>query len=118
MKAILTAMVLSAVVILACMPRAVYAQYGSGSASDTVWVTPSMGNGSLSDYIGSDTTSTGARANPNAIYALYRDSVYFFTGQINVNGNLTIVAQPGTSTPPVIAPAVLADGSSPSTFIN
>ncbi len=118
MKAILTAMALSAVVILACMPRAVYAQYGSGTASDTVWVTPSMGNGSLSDYIGADTTSTGARANPNAIYALYRDSVYFFTGQINVNGNLTIVSQPGTTTPPVIAPAVLADGSSPSTFIN
>ena len=115
MKAILTAMILSAVVVLACTPSSSYAVQ---TASDTVWVGPSMGNGSLSDFISSDTTSTGARANPNAIYALYRDSVYFYTGQININGNLTIVAQEGTTVPPVIAPAVLSDGSSPGTFIN
>jgi len=115
MKAILTAMVLSAIAVLAYMPRTSYAQQ---AAADTVWVTPSDSSGSLSDFIDADTTATGARANPNAIYALYRDSVYFYTGQVNVNGNLTIVAQPGTSTPPVIAPAVLSDGKSPGTFIN
>ncbi len=113
MKAILTGVLISAVAILTVAPRRTFAQ-----AADTVWVTPSMANGSLSDYISSDTTASGARANPNAIYALYRDSVYFFTGQVNANGSLTIVAQPGTTTPPVIAPAILADGSSPGTFIN
>lgn len=107
-----TAMFLAAMVCLIAAPTQSYAQ-----ASDTVWVAPSPA-GNINTVINGDTLANGQRAHPNAIYALYRDSLYFFTATIVPNGNLTIVAPPGSGTPPVIAPGILSDGSSPGGFIS
>lgn len=111
MKAMFTAMFLVAMVCFVAAPARTYAQ-----TSDTVWVAASPA-GNINDVIGGDTLSNGTRAHPNAIYALYRDSLYFFNATIVANGNVKIVAQPGSGTPPVIAPGILSDGSSPSGFI-
>lgn len=112
MKAMFTAMFLTAMVCLIAAPASSYAQ-----SSDTVWVAASPA-GNINNVINGDTLSNGQRAHPNAIYALYRDSLYFFTATIVTNGNLKIVAPSGSGTPPVIAPGILADGSSPGGFIS
>jgi len=110
MKTIFTAMLIAAMVILVATPARSFAQ-------DTVWVAPSP-DGNINNFIAGDTLSNGTRAHPNAIYGLYRDSLYFFTAQIDSKGSLTIVAPDGNGAPPVIAPAILPDNSSPGTFIN
>jgi hypothetical protein len=53
--------------------------------------------GEMDSTISSDTTSTGARKNPNAVYALYEGQVYYQLTPIyynNPTGTLTIVGVP------------------------
>ena len=85
-------------------------------AADTVWVN-TMPIGNINDFINGDTTSSGARVNPNRVYKLHRDSIYFYTGYINANFKLTLIAGDGNGPMPVIAPAILENGSSPAIFI-
>ena len=89
MKAMLTAMFIVMLVMLVGAPNRSYAQ-----TSDTVWVNASPA-GNINNFIAGDTLSDGTRAHPNAIYALYRDSLYFFTAQIDSKGSLTIVGADG-----------------------
>jgi hypothetical protein len=88
----------------------------SGQTADTLWIN-SHPIGNLDKVINADTTSTGARAHPNRVYALYRDSLYLIDATISVNGNINIMGASGTDVPPVIAPAILPDNSSPVVFI-
>ncbi|HEY9165720.1 MAG TPA: T9SS type A sorting domain-containing protein [Candidatus Kryptonia bacterium] len=111
MKTIFTALVLCAVALLAASPGQLFAQ------SDTIWVAASPA-GNINDFIGGDTLADGSRAHANAIYALYRDSLYFYTATLESKGPLTIVAPDGAGAPPVIASAVLPDGSTVWTFLN
>ncbi len=111
MKTFFTAIGLFAVLMLLAVPGRSFAQ------TDTVWV-PASPAGSINTVIGGDTLSDGTRAHPNAIYALYRDSLYFYTATLESKGALTIVAPNGSGVPPVIASAVLADGSTVWTFLN
>ncbi len=87
------------------------------AAPDTLNVNASP-TGNINVVIQGDTLSNGQRANPGRVYRLYRDSIYYFNAAINVTFPLWIVADPGTHRPPVIAPAILADNSSPSAFLN
>ena len=64
--------------------------------------------GALESTINADTTATGARKNPNQIYALYEGQVYYQVAPINVynpTGVLSIVGVPsshGTTKPIII----------------
>jgi hypothetical protein len=82
-----------------------------GQTSDTLWI-KAHPIGNINNVINADTTSTGARA--HSVYALYRDSVYLYTATIVVNGDIKVVGASGTTRPPVIAPSILSDNSSPS----
>jgi hypothetical protein len=88
-----------------------------GAPGDTLTVNASPA-GNVNVVIQGDTLSTGGRAHPNRVYRLYRDSIYYFNATINVSFPLWIIADPGTHRPPVIAPAILADNSSPNGFLN
>ena len=58
--------------------------------------------GELDSTISSDTTSTGARKNPNAVYALYEGQVYYQLTPIyynNPTSTLTIVGVPDPKNP-------------------
>ncbi len=112
MKQLLAALLVTPIVILIAMPPSSFAQ-----VPDTVMV-PAMPPGSINTFIMGDTTATGARVNPNRVYELSRDSIYFFTGTMNINFPLTIVAAPGKGALPVIEPAILSDNSRPNMFIN
>ncbi len=116
MKAIFTAALLVATVILCAVSRQAVAQ-----TPDIVFV-PASPVGNINAFINGDTSLTGARVNPNRVYELYRDSIYYFTGQIKANFPLTIIAEPksqasGPGARPEIVPAILSDNSSPATFI-
>lgn len=113
MKTIFTAVVLIAGAIIIAGPSQSFAQ----KVSDTVWVAATP-DGNINTAIAGDTLIGGARAHPNAIYALYRDSLYFYTATLESKGPLTIVAPNGSGVPPVIASAVLPDGSTVWTFLN
>jgi len=93
------------------------AQTASAAAGDTVTVAASP-VGNINNVIQGDTLVNGQRAHPGRAYRLYRDSIYYFNATINVNFPLTIFADTGSHRPPVIAPAILADNSSPSGFLN
>lgn len=82
---------------------------------DTVTVAASPA-GNLNLVLNGDTTTGGARNNAYRVYRLYRDSLYYLTGSINVDYNLTIIATDGSGTPPVIAPYILSDNTSPNPF--
>ena len=86
MKTTFTAMMMTAITILIAVPLSTFAQ-----TPDTVWVPPSP-VGNINEFIMGDTTSTGARVNPNRVYELYRDALYFFTGTMNVDFPLTMIA--------------------------
>jgi hypothetical protein len=81
-----------------------------GATSDTLWVNAHP-IGNINNVINGDTTATGARV--HSVYALYRDSIYLYTATIVVNGDITVVGASGTTRPPVIAPSILSDNSSP-----
>ncbi len=112
MKQIFATIFVGMVVALFAGPLQSFAQ-----TADTVWV-PASPEGNITNFINGDTTSTGARNNPNRVYQLYDDSVYYYTGGtyngIVVNGyHLTIIAPtpaPGHY-PPEINPMIHNDGS-------
>src|SRR5574342_198578 len=73
--------------------------------------------GNLNDIIEADTLANGMQA--HAVYRLVsRDTTYKFTGTITAKSDLTVlgVLDPATGRPPCIQPAVLPDGSLPSTI--
>jgi hypothetical protein len=72
--------------------------------------------GNINNVINGDTIAGGLRANPDRIYRLQRGFVYQVTAPMHINGNLNIIATDGTDRPPVLAPAILPDGSSPDYF--
>ena len=90
---------------------------------DTVWV-PASPQGNITTFINGDTTATGARNNPNRVYMLYDDSIYYYSGGslygITVTGyNLTISAPVPAAGhyPPEINPQIYTDGSSTYHFV-
>ncbi|MEX1276482.1 MAG: hypothetical protein WEE20_11140, partial [Bacteroidota bacterium] len=72
--------------------------------------------GNINAVINGDTLAGGIRANPDRVYRLARGSLYQVTEPMNIIGPIRIVATDGTSRPPVLAPAILSDNSSPGTF--
>ncbi len=87
------------------------------AAGDTVWVAASPA-GNINNFIQGDTLGNGQRAHPNRTYRLYRDSIYYFNATLNVNFPVSLIADSGSHRPPVIAPAILGDNSSPNPFMN
>ena len=84
---------------------------------DTVWVMASP-EGNITNFINGDTTKTGQRNNPNRVYMLYDDSVYYYSGGtyngVVVSGyNLNISAPVPAQGhfPPEINPMIHTDGS-------
>ncbi len=123
MKAILIATFFAAMAMVFTLPGASYAQ----SASDTLYV-PALGaNGQpdLYNVIMGDTTSTGARKDPNRVYVLQvngkQDTVYFLENTITMTEpyNLTIVGKvnPVTGNPPVIQPILNAANTTADPFV-
>jgi len=112
MKPLFTAIVIITITLFFIVPFKVAAQ------TEATIIVPASPIGNINDFIMGDTTSTGARAHPNAIYTLYRDSLYFFTNQMDVNFNLNLVAASGTGALPVLVPAINPDNSRPNHFIN
>jgi hypothetical protein len=82
------------------------------TTTDTVFITGGTLSGGenaglLESTINADTTATGARVNPNRVYALNEGQVYYQLAPINVydpTGTLTIVGIPSThgTTKPII----------------
>ncbi len=101
---------------LSTAPRTLFAQ-----AADTV-VVAALPPGNLNEVINADTLSNGALP-PNTVFLLKPtgtlDTTYYLTATIQVRGNVTIVGyiNPNTGHPPVIAPFINSDNSSPGTFI-
>ncbi len=113
MRTIFTIMLIAFMVSLSGMTPQAYA-----GTPDTIWVA-AFPPGNINNFIQGDTLGGGIRAHPNAVYKLYQDSIYYFTGTINVSFPLAIVADTGSSRrPPIIAPAILQDNSNPSTLLN
>ncbi len=100
---LLTLLAMAGIVVV---PGQVFAQ-----TVDTLAVTPSPA-GNLNNVINGDTLAGGVRAHPNRVYQLSRGLVYQVTQPIKVDGPITIIATTGTTRPPVLAPAILADNSS------
>ena len=111
MKKTITFFALAAVMFLFIAPS-----QSLGQTADTLWINAHP-IGNIDKVINGDTTSTGARAHPNRVYALYRDSVYLLDATISVNGNINLFGASGTTAPPVIAPTILPDNSSPVVFV-
>ena len=75
---------------------------------------PDSGDPALLDFILADTLDGGARANPNRVYKLGRDSIYIMRGQLLVDFNLSIVADDdptNASRPPIIVGGKYDDGA-------
>ncbi len=98
-------------IAVAIMSLIVGATQSFAQTADTVWV-PSSPAGNLNNFINGDTTSTGQRNNPNRVYELYPDSVYFYNGEIDVRYNLSIIGPTIDTTHylPEIHPAILSGG--------
>lgn len=118
MKKIFSFSIAVAVMILFAWPAKSVAQ-----TPDTVLV-PASPQGNITAFINGDTTATGQRNNPNRVYELYDDSIYYYSGGslygITVTGyNLTIIApKPAAGHyPPEINPEIYADGSSTYHFV-
>jgi Secretion system C-terminal sorting domain len=112
MKKLITLLAAVAILLLFVAPQQIF-----GQPADTLWINAHPA-GNINAVINGDTTSTGQRAHPNRVYALYRDSLYLYTATMNINGNITVVGPSGTGRPPVIAPSILSDNSSPNTFFS
>jgi hypothetical protein len=76
-----------------------------------------QGVGTLNTVIGGDTTSTGARVDPNTIYELQKGGYYITLGSLeNRNYHLHIRAAAGSGKKPIIRPGVAGGGSSARPF--
>ena len=100
---LLTLLVMAGITVV---PGQLFAQ-----AVDTLAITPSPA-GNINNVINGDTLAGGVRAHPNRVYVLSRGLIYQVTQPMKVNGSITIIANAGTTRPPVLAPAILADNSS------
>lgn len=112
MKTLLTIIALFALAIIFAMPVKTFAQ-----AADTVDVAV-LPVGNINKVINADTTQGGDRAHPNRVWRLKRGGLYQLTEPIKIKGNLTLIAPNGTDKPPVLLPAILADGSSIDLMVN
>jgi len=78
--------------------------------------------GVINKMIMGDTTETGQRKNINRVYRLTRGKLYYFTAGLDVRFPFTLIADdedPGNPTkPPIVAPAILQDNSSPQWFMD
>jgi len=109
-------MLLITAMALSIVPSTSFAQ-----APDTV-VVAAFPPGHLNDFIQSDTLANGQRVNPKRVYVLQQtgavDTIYFISSTLRMN-SLTLVGKinPTTGFPPIIAPNINADNSSPSPLI-
>jgi hypothetical protein len=69
--------------------------------------------GAINKTILGDTLANGQPKNVNRVYRLARGLVYYASGTMELRRNVIIMAnnQPAATKPPVIAPAILQDGS-------
>ncbi|HEX2962410.1 MAG TPA: FlgD immunoglobulin-like domain containing protein [Ignavibacteriales bacterium] len=111
MKALLTTISLFLLALL-LMPAKSFAQ-----TADTLDVAV-LPVGNINTVINGDTLAGGVRAHPNRVYRLKRQGIYQLTEPIKINGNIIVYAPAGTDRPPVLMPAILADGSSIDHFFN
>ena len=96
--------------------KSVYAQ------ADTVVVPQAIDGdplGAINITILGDTTATGERNNPDRVYKLERDKIYFLNGTLSTNFDLHIIADKPDAEhkPAIIAQGVLADGKSLVVFV-
>ena len=116
MKSATMSLLLTAVVLLATVPSASFA----AASADTVIVS-ALPPGNLNNFINADTTN-GGFVKPNTVFLLKPtgalDTVYYITAPISPKGNVRIVGyiNPTTGHPPIIAPSIAADNSSPGYF--
>jgi hypothetical protein len=88
------------------MPLGIFAQ-------DTLYVPP-LPAGNLNAVIKSDTLPNGA---PAHVYKLRRGTIYQISEAMNIKGSITIIANDSAGIrPPVLAPAIATDNSSPDHF--
>lgn len=93
-------------------------------APDTVDVPFMIDNnpiGAINKFILGDTTVNGERNNINRVYKLGRGLIYFFDSVMEAHFPLTLIADdddPNNPTsPPLLAPGILQDNSSPNSLI-
>ncbi len=116
MKSAIKLLLLAAVVSLATAPTASFA----APSADTV-VVSALPPGNLNNFINSDTTSSGF-VKPNTVFLLKPtgsiDTVYWITAPITAKGSVNLVGyiNPTTGHPPVVAPSIASDNSSPGYF--
>jgi hypothetical protein len=124
MKTKLSLMPFVALVCILIAPVQSFAQ-----AADTVLVyanPPVSGSAAptFDEYIMGDTTSTGARNNPNRVYLLQQngpiDTTYFYNIEMQTTFNLTIIGKPNpvTGMLPVIEPMLQPSGGAITKFID
>jgi hypothetical protein len=119
MKTTLTMFVSTAIIIFFAFSSPSFCQ-----TSDTVMVYANPVSGPTIDaFIMADTTADGQRVNPNRVYLLQQngpiDTVYYYDSYILAHSNITIIGKtnPVTGMPPVIAPGINSNNSSPNRFI-
>jgi hypothetical protein len=110
MKSVFTVFLAAGVVFL------MIAAPGRALAQDTLEVPNVIGAdpvGAINITILGDTLPNGDPVNPNRVYRLARGLVYFASGTMELRRDVTIIAdaEPAGTKPPVIAPAILQDGS-------
>ncbi len=89
--------------------------------ADTVIVPASINGdpyGALNNFIMGDTTATGERNNPDRVYKLQRDSIYFLSGLLKAPFNLSIIADPPDENhkPPIITSGIGPNGETVGSF--
>ncbi len=83
--------------------------------ADTVIVPTSIDGdpyGAINKFIQGDTTATGERNNPDRVYKLQRDSIYYLSGTLKAPFNLKLVADAPDEThrPPIITTGIGPNG--------
>jgi hypothetical protein len=112
MKATLTLLLVAVFVAVFWTPPRMLAQ-----APDTVTIAATPA-GNINTVISGDTLGNGQRNNINRVYKLTRGARYLYDATLHVNWPLRLIADTGSTKPPVIAPAILQDNSSPGDFVD